>query len=154
MPEPEFAPGRLADHPASRRTDRGSEGTGRAVVFDPKNPTGRTAHDRLFDAREEDFTARMRAVYRVGALKGAGLFVFAAFVFLPFDWIGTARVALAGGVAGAVAVRWGDSAGGWCAACTLGSALIYTLMPGPPFFVIAGFLGAMGWLIGFVREAS
>lgn len=159
--EHEFQPGRLAREASNgpRRSALGPApvpgGPARAQVFDPKNPSGRTRHDAIFDAQEEDFRARMKRLLYGAAAAGASLPVL---VFLTLGhasflwWIAGCLIGAIGGVGARAA---GDSPMSWAAIMGLVGAAISTVYPlAISQFMIPAALMAGGWIIGLAREAG
>ncbi len=157
----EFQPGRLAQEAISgpRRSAIGPAptpgGPPRALVFDPKNPSGRTRYDAIFDARDEDFRVRMRKLCLEAAMAGASLPVL-VFVTLGHAsllwWMAGVIVGALGGISARAA---GDSPMTWAAIMALVGVVISFVYPlAISQFTVPAALMAGGWIIGLTREAG
>ena len=163
LPEelPEFQPGRLAQEAQSgpcRSALAAPPMPGepaKALVFDPKNPSGRTRADAIFDARDEDFHARMNKLNREAAMAGAFLpmLVFLTLGHASFLWwIAGITIGATGGISARVA---GDSPMTWAAIMGLVGVVISFVYPmALSHFMVPAGLMAGGWITGLVREAG
>lgn len=164
-PEHEFQRGRLLDQegpfrvnaPGRRECDRAPvpvDGRAKAHVFDPKNPSGRSAADALFDANDEDHARRRRRVLAAAMGQGAvlGLLVMGSAAspsLLLWLW-----AAVAGGIGGAVARGMGDGPEGWLVGMGLTGAGIGLVLGGLPAAFAPPGAAALGWIGGLVRDTA
>lgn len=157
VPEASFAAGRLAAQDKAPRSQPGADVThepAQAVVFDPRNPSGRTRADALFDVKDEDLERALRTARQKAALTGTMIFVLILLSFTPFAWSRIALGAAIGSAAGIAALSWTDGPGSWCLCCAFGSLTLLPLISGPFIFVIIGAAGASGWLMGLLRDET
>lgn len=157
----EFQPGRLAQEAMTGpcRSALGSAplpgGPPKALLFDPKNPSGRTRYDAIFDAQEEDFQARMNKLRSEAALAGASLpmLTFITFGHATLQWWITG--AILGAIAGISSRAAGDSPMTWAATmCLAGGAISFVYPHTISHFMIPTAFMAGGWIIGLTREAA
>ncbi len=148
---PEFTPGRLVAKAGAKVEP---EAAPAAVVYDRRNPSGRTRGDRILRPTDEDREARLFIKRRNAAAMAAtatGLLVLLLMAPSLLYWIGLVCV---GGACGWLSYDLGDSEISW--ACSLGLVGIPTgWNHGLGGMVVAFFfMAAAGWFIGFVRDAE
>ena len=148
---PEFTPGRIAAKAGHKVVP---DAPPAAVVYDRKNPSGRTRADRVLRPTDEDRVERIRLKHRNAAAMGAtasGLLVLLLMSPALLHWL---VIVAAGALSGWLAYDFGDSEISW--ACSLGlvgiPAAFHHGLGGA--LVAFLFLAAAGWFIGFVRDAE
>lgn len=151
--EPSFAPSRLSACEQTK-VEVGVDSATHVVVFDPRNPSGRTRRDEILDANDDDFHRRHRRRQRQSALAGTFIFVLCIGAFFRPTLFHFALATSLGTIAGITAERLGDRSETWLLACLVGGLALSPLMAGPQAFLVIGGLAAGGWLTGFVRELS
>lgn len=151
--EPSFTPSKLSAC-AQTSVEIEASSANHAVVFDPKNPSGRTRRDELFDANDDDFDRRRRQARRQSALAGTFLFIVCIGAFFRPTVPHFALATALGTAAGITAEAMGDRSETWLVASLLGGLALAPLISGPAAFMLIGALAAGGWLTGFVRELS
>lgn len=166
----QFQPGRLAGAAqgyrpgelAARVADGGAAPAAasgervQAVVFDPKNPSGRTRADAIFDAQPEDFARRQSELLRGAVL--AGVVIELLVLGVPSLLIGAKlgvwgwlRGVVAGALGGAAARYMGDGPVTWMVAMGLAAGLqALPLGPGAVLFAVP--VGVtLAWVAGLSR---
>jgi hypothetical protein len=154
VPEPEFTPTRL---PLQAHRQPEEERTVQAVVYDRKNPSGRTRRDRVLRPNEQE-RAQEQVARRLRAA-ACGLLAVAATtpVLASPSAGGWILMAVGGALAGVAALETMDSEVSWgITMAILGSLLgVFYGPAGLSIFqaMIAGLVfGLSGWLTGKLRE--
>lgn len=148
---PEFTPGRMA---AKAGTKVVPDAAPAAVIYDRKNPSGRTRGDRVLRPTDEDRVNRLMLKRRNAALmaaSAAGMLVFILISPPLAQWL---LVVAAGALSGWLAYDLGDSEVSWAGSMGLVGipAGFHHDLGG--VFVALLFMAAAGWFIGFVRDAE
>lgn len=153
--EPEFTPSRLTKHAIGKvAAGRDDEPKSQIVVFDPKNPSGRTRRDMIFDANDDDYRRMIREDTRRAFVAGAFAFACVLVFFRHFVLLSWVLGLLAGGFGGLIGRATGDNVFTWAAAmAALGIGVIATkgVLIG---CLVTAILAAAGWITGLVREST
>lgn len=152
--EPDFTQARLDPARKEAADLRRSEGDSKVVVYDRKNPSGRTHGDTVLRPTDEERDARIRRRQRAAALQAAIAVAIISRVFVTDSWTLVAWFTPVGAAAGWGAFEFGDSEWSWTAAMFF-AAVICTWQHGVLAMALTGGLfTACGWLMGFTRDAS
>ncbi|MEM1452357.1 MAG: hypothetical protein AAGI22_24850 [Planctomycetota bacterium] len=154
VPEPpEFTPSKLTAREHAQVAAAEPEPAGaKAVVFDPKNPSGRTRYHEIFEANDEDFRRRRSQLRQESGLAGAFVFLVCMASFQPFTIVPFLLAAVVGAAAGVAAEAMGDRSEIWLFTALVGGVLLAPVVKGMTFLIFLGAIAGGGWLTGFVRE--
>ena len=148
-PEPSFTPSRLAE--VREKVERRTGVVSPVLVYDRKNPSGRTRGDAVLNPTNEDRVALVRSRYLRAALTGAQIVFLLALALSP-SYLHIAAMAVVGALAGLLARELGSSEQSWALSLGLAGVPVGWIGGMPMVLFCVTVLAAAGWILGLVRD--
>jgi hypothetical protein len=156
VPEaPEFSPSRLTGRIAhTRGNQERPDPVPGAVVYDPRNPSGRTRGDKVLRPTAEDRVERLWRKRRDAALTGAAVVGAILLILVSPSALLFLTTLVVAAIAGWVAYDLGDSEVTWAASMAVVGIPLGWNYGVQGMLIAVLFMAGTGWFTGFARDAN